>query len=160
MFLHLERFRDPLVSIYSSLTGPNALPFWSIQTANYLVAFEGIQRWGADSLAPSQRQELSNSILLTLLHKDMSNKASVAEHLNYLLELSEAPSPGMNLFMHGNGPGAQEREGPDTPNEMALFLLAGRLDHDDDERPAETSMQAVIALRRLTLVVLRYVGFD
>lgn len=146
---------------FLNLLGSKDPRYWNLNTVQYSLAFEYIQRTPSSALSKSHRIEIANRILRIMLYRKGLGLAKITEYIGLLTKLIEPPSKGVAILDNASGlcqADSIEAEIRDEEStfEPALIVLADTI---DEEPWSIDKIQCLTALRRLTQVLMRCVKY-
>lgn len=154
MTLPLGSLRHFVVSAYLDQTAAEDSTYWAIETINYEHAFDSLQRISVSSLKRNQKKKIFDRVLRILIESRFSSSTSVYRHISLLVHYSDH---GIDLL---KCLGTMLRDDEDkvlqglTKERIPLFALACNL---DDQKSRVVKCGAVLGLKRLAELALRYV---
>lgn len=154
MTFPLGTLRHFVVSEYLAQTAAEDSTFWAIETINYEHAFDSLQRISVSLLTRNQKKMIFDRILRTLIERSFSSSTLVYRHIGLLVHYSDYgvdPSRCLGTTLRDDEDEALQGLNKER---IPLFVLARNL---DDQKSRVVDCGAVLGLKRLAELALRYV---
>lgn len=154
--IRIEVLRGFQATQFLEQLGSKDPKYWNINSPQYLLAFETIQKTPSSALNKGHRIEISNQILCILLYKKILSLGKMTEYIDLLIKLIEHPNKSMTILNNASGLSQEnsvevEIRKENSIFEPALIVLADKI---CEEPWSVENIDCFIALKRLIQAVM------
>lgn len=141
---------------YVNVLGSSESKFWEVNSVEYTLAFESLQRASVSKFTPEEQTKVANRILRVLLYTNLRNARKMTEHIELLTTFVEnKPIEPIDVFKDDAGTSEETLSEQRIEKGSVLTVIMDKV----EDLPWSTEIPlCMAAFRRLTQKIMRCVA--